>query len=266
MFKLRKLILALSKRKRFVITSIVLSLGFIALQLVGESNRFLSIGTLSALTILLFAWSLFEGLGLNLTLLTLVLPFLFTLGVGLFWFLLPANVFARIPIVIFYGTGIYSLCLTANIYTVSAIRTIALFRAARGVGFVLTLITSFLLFDTILSLRAEIWVSGLLIFFVALALFLQGFWVVLLKRDADRSLLIFTIISSLILVQIATGLFFWPVSVAVGSLFLTVTLYMLLGLGQAEVEARLFPQTVREYLTVGMIVFVGMFFATHWGG
>src|SRR3990170_3678332 len=161
MFKLKKLILAPTKRKRFVITSIILALGFIALQLVGESNRFLSIGTLSALTIILFVWSLFEGLGLNWTLLTLVLPFLFTLGVGLFWFLLPANVFARIPIVLFYGAGIYSLCLTANIYTVSAIRTIALFRAARGVGFVLTLITSFLLFDTILSLRAEIWLSSL---------------------------------------------------------------------------------------------------------
>src|SRR3989344_5666497 len=116
MDKVKKLTFALSKRKRFIITSIILSFGFIAVQLFGENFRFASISTLSALTVILFIWALFEGLGLNWTLLTLVLPFLFTLGVGLFWFLLPANVFARIPIVLFYGAGIYSLCLTANIY------------------------------------------------------------------------------------------------------------------------------------------------------
>lgn len=60
--------------------------------------------------------------------------------------------------------------------------------------------------------------------------------------------------------------FFWPVSVVVGSLFLTVTFYMLLGLGQAKVEERLFPAVVREHVVVGIVVFLAMFIATHWGG
>jgi len=53
--------------------------------------------------------------------------------------------------------------------------------------------------------------------------------------------------------------------VVVGSLFLTGIEYVLLGLGQAKLEGRLFSQTVREYLLIGLMVFIGMFFATHWG-
>jgi hypothetical protein len=40
---------------------------------------------------------------------------------------------------------------------------------------------------------------------------------------------------------------------------------MLLGLGQAKIDGRLFASTVREHLTVGGLVFIAMFVATHWG-
>lgn len=255
----------MSKRRRFVITSIILSLGFVAIQFLTDQNRFWAIGVLGIATIALFAWSLFEGLGRNMTLLTLVLPTIFTLGVGTFWFLLPANVFARIPIVIFYGIGIYVLCLTMNIFTVSASRTIALLRAARGVGFVLSLITSFLVFDAILSLRSQIYYLLPLVLTISFPLFLQGFWSVTLEREFSKDILIMSIISTLIVVETAAVLFFWPVTVVVGSLFLTVTSYILLGLGQSKIEGRLFSATIREHLVVGALLLIAMFFSTHWG-
>ncbi len=254
----------MSKRRRFVITSILLSLGFVAIQFLTDQNRFWAIGGLTILTILLFAWSLYEGLGRNMTLLTLVLPTIFTLGVGIFWFLLPASVYTRIPIVIFYGIGIYVLCLTMNIYSVAAIRTIALLRAARGVGFVLSLVTSFLVFDAILSLRWNIYYLVPLVFLISLPLYLQGYWAVLLERKFSWDLLIISAVSALTMGEIAGALYFWPVTVVVGSLFLTVATYMLLGLGQAKMEGRLFAATAREHLTVGAFVFIAMFFATHW--
>jgi len=70
----------------------------------------------------------------------------------------------------------------------------------------------------------------------------------------------------LVVGEISVSLFFWPATLVVGSIFLTVAVYILLGLGQAKLEQRLFRQTVREYLLVGILVFIGMFFATHWGG
>jgi hypothetical protein len=194
------------------------------------------------------------------------LPVFFTIGVGLFWFLLPANIFTRIPVLLFYAFGIYSLCLTMNIYTVSTIRTIALLRAARGVGFVLTLVTAFLLYDAIISLKANIGLTAVLVSLVSFPLFLQGYWAIPLEVIYSRTLARMSVIASLILAEISASLFFWPVTIIVGSLFLTVSIYVLLGLGQAKLEARLFKTTIREYILVGSLVFLGMFVATRWGG
>lgn len=256
----------MSKRRRFVIVSLLLSLGFVAIQFLTDQNRFWAIGILGVLTIILFIWSLWDTLGKDMTLLSLVLPTIFTIGVGIFWFLLPANIYTRIPIVIFYGIGIYILLLTMNIFTVSAVRTIALLRAAKGVGFVLSLVTSFLVFDTILSLRTEIYLLSLLVFAVSLPLYLQGYWTVALEKRISKELVVLSVIVSLVTAEIGAILYFWPVTVVVGSLFLTVSFYVLLGLGQAKLDSRLFPSVVREHLVVGTLVLIAMFFATHWGG
>jgi hypothetical protein len=256
----------MSKRSHFVITSLILSLGFVGIQFLNDQNRFWAIGILGLVTAVLFFWSLFGSLGKNMTVLTLILPVIFTLGVGFFWFLLPANIFARIPIVIFYGAGIYILCLTANIYSVASVRTIALLRAARGVGFVLTLITSFLVFDALLSLKTEMYILIPAIFAISFPLYIQGFWSMLLTKEFSKDLLSLSLVASLITAEIATALYFWPTTVVVGSLFLTASFYILLGLGQAKLEGRLFGATIREHLIVGSVIFLAMYFATHWGG
>lgn len=256
----------LTKRKKFVISSVILSLGFVVILFLPETYRFIYIGLLGLLSLIFFYWSLKEGLGRNATLLTLILPFYFTCSVGLFWFLLPASIFAQIPILILYGLGIYIFLLTANIYNVAAIRTIALMRAARGVGFVLTLLVFFLVYDTLLSLRLVVYLESTIIMVVSFPLFLQGYWSIPLDRKVSSELIKISLISSLALGEIASALYFWPTTVTVGSLFLTVAAYLLLGLGQAKFEGRLFTQTVREYLVIGALVFIGMFFATNWGG
>lgn len=256
----------ISKRQKFLITALVLSGGFIVINLFEPFSRFFSIGLLGILTLILFSWSLKEGIGLNATLSTLILPTMFTTGVGIFWFLIPTNVYARIPVVIIYGVGVYVLCLTLNIYTVSAVRTIALLRAARGVGFVLTLFTYFLLSNVILSFKSSFFISTLAVLLVSIPMFYQGYWTIILKKRPGADLIIITLISSLLVGEVAFGLFFWPVTVVVGSLFLTIAVYMILGLGQAKLEGRLFQQTIREYLVVGVVVFFGIFLSTRWSG
>lgn len=253
------------KRLRYIVSSILLTIGFMSIQIVDVQYKFLGVAILVILSILASVWSFYEGLGKNATILSLILPMLFTLGVGVFWFLLPSSVFTRIPIVIFYLVGIYILLSTMNIYAVSSQKTIALLRAARGVGFVLTLLTSFLIFDAILSLRQSILISSPLIFISSLLLFLQGFWSIDLEKDFSKKIVSLSLVSSFAVMQVSIIMFFWPVSVVVGSLFLTAIIYLLLGLGQAKLEDRLFPNVAREYITVGAIVLIGMFFATRWG-
>lgn len=257
--------LSISKRLRYLISSLILLFGFVGIQFLDEQYKFLAIALLVLLTGIFSIWSFFEGMGKNMTIASIILPMLYTLGVGLFWFLIPSNLYTRIPIVIFFATGVYVLLSTMNIYTVSSSKTIALLRAARGVGFVLTLVTSFLLFDAILSIRQGMLISSGLVFVSSFLFFLQGFWSIELEKKIDPVIITMTLISSIILTELSVLIFFWPVTVVVGSLFLTSGVYMLLGLGQTKLEDRLFPSAIREYLTVGLIVIIGMFFATQWG-
>ncbi len=102
--------------------------------------------------------------------------------------------------------------------------------------------------------------------FASLPLFFQGFWSINLRKDFSLSVLILSLVSALVIGEVALGLHFWPVTVVVGSLFLTVTSYVLLGLGQVRLEGRLFARTIREHLTLGVLVFLGMLVATRWAG
>lgn len=256
----------MSKRKKFLITSIVLSLGFIVTQLLGNQYRFAAIGALTILTALLFVWSLKEGLSKDMTLITLVLPAFYTLGVGLFWFLLPGSIYLKFPLVIVYGLGIFALVSSQNIFVVSAAtKSIPLLRTARGIGFVLTLFTSFLIFEAIISLRSSIFITPVLIGIFAFPIFLQGLWQIPLQERISHELLTLSLIYSLIVAELTLSLHFWPVSVVVGSLFLTVAVYILLGLGQSKLEGRLFAQTVKEYIVRAAAVLIGLFLGTRWG-
>lgn len=256
----------MSKRQKFVLSAVILSIAFLVTGTQEIINRFVGVFAISIASVLLFSWCLSETLRRNATLLVLVLPALFTFGVGSFWFLLPSSVLTRIPVVILYGIGLYALGLTANIYTVSTIRSIALFRAAKSVGFVITLFTSFLLNDAIFSLKAGFFLNIPMLFITAIGLVLPGLWVSTLDTTLSKKQIVYSVVISACITLIGCMLFFWPSSVVITSLFVTVSLYVLLGLAQAQIEGRLFASTMREYLLVGIIVFIAMTMSTSWRG
>lgn len=256
----------MSKKSKFLISSGLLLLGFIGIQFIGAQHRLLAIILLTFFSLILSFWSFYESLAKDMTLVSLILPTFFTFGVGIFWFLLPVNIFSRVPIVIFFTLGTYSLLSTMNIFTVSStLKTIALFHAAKGVGFVLSLITSFLIFDAILSIKQSIAVNSILVFLTSFFIFLQGFWSVVLDKKINITLFKNAFFSSIVMGELAVLIFFWPVTVVVGSLFLTGGVYLLLGLGQAKLEEKLFSSTVKEYLTIGIVVLLSVLLATKWG-
>lgn len=256
----------MNKRQKFVLSAVSLATGFFFIQYIDFSLRYFIIVSLVIFSVIFSFWSLKEGIGKDATLLTIVPPAAFSAGVGLFYFLLPPTLLALVPILVLYAIGIYALLLTANIYTVATARTIALLRAAHAVGFLLTLVTCFLLFDTILSLRVDFWINGAAVFLISLPLLLQGFWSVELERSVSREVLELSLGLAVVTGEVATILSFWPVTVAVGSLALTTIVYVGLGLGQAKLQGRLFAGTVKEYLLVGGIVFITIFATAHWGG
>lgn len=257
----------IDKRKKFVITALILVLGLLGIQLFGLTSwQYQAIGILAVLTYFLSAWSLNEGLSGIEWLTILLLPFLFTVGMGFFYFLTPELWAVRLPVAILYGFGLYSLLLTENIFSVAAIRTIQLLRSAHAVSFLLTLITSFFIYNVILSFRQSPWLNFLLIFFLNLLLFLQGLWCINLEEKITRKIWIYSLALSLVIGEISLVFSFWPVTVAVGSLSLTTSLYIVLGLGQHYLSERLFKRTLNEYIGVGIAVLIVIFLTTRWGG
>lgn len=257
----------MTKRQKFVLSSLLLASGFLLMQFFVETGfRYQAIAGLTLLTGLLSLWSLWDGLGKNATLLCLVLPTFFTAGIGLFYFLLPASILSAIPVLALYTLGIYALLLTSNIYTVATARTIALLRAAHAVGFLLTLLTGFLLFDTVFSLRANFIFNGIATGLISFPLFLQGFWSIDLEQRLNGEVWQPALALALVVGEIGTILSFWPITVPVASLTLITVSYVGLGTGQAKLQQRLFARTIREYFLVGTIVFVTMFLTARWAG
>jgi hypothetical protein len=159
----------------------------------------------------------------------------------------------------------YALFLSENIFSVAAIRTIQLFRSAWAVSFLLSLLVSFLLFDTILSFRFPFYYNFVFALGISFLLFLHGAWTVNLEEKITGKLLLYSAIMSLGVGEIILVLTFWPTSLTLSSLFLTSLVYVCLGLTQAQLSERLFKKTIREYLLVGIAVFLVLLFYTNWG-
>jgi len=150
----------------------------------------------------------------------------------------------------------YALLLTENIFNVAAMRTIQLLRAAHAVGFLLTLLVAFFLWDTIFSFKLAGWWNGLFVLVTGWPLIFQALWSVNLELNITKKLLNYSFVLSWSLMCLAVMISFWQITIAVASLFLVSGLYVGLGLMQHALSGRLFKETIKEYLGVGLIVFI----------
>lgn len=254
------------KRQKFVLTSVLLSVGVLFVQSTPIEWRYLLVGLLTILTWVLSVWSLKEGLsGVEWITVTLP-PTLFTAAVGLFYILLPGEWWAKLLIVTLFGIGQYALLLSANIFSVAAIRTIALLRAAHAVGFVMTLLTGFFLYDTILSFRWGWWWVALGAAVTSVVLLVPGLWSMELAEKIEKRVWTFSLTLGLCIGALAAAVAVWPIGLTVMSLFLTTMLYVFIGLSQHHFDQRLFRRTVWEYVTVGFVVLVTMLVTVGRGG
>jgi len=256
----------ISKRQKFILTSLVLTLGLAGIEVSGISWRYQAIVLLAVVCWFLSAWGLKEGLEGIEWLTVLILPPIFTLTLGFFNFLLLNNLFVKSLVVVSYGIGIYILLLVGNIFSVAAIRTIQLLRSAQAVSFLFTLVISFFLYDIIFSFRLPFWENFLLVTAASFPLVFQNLWGVNLEKEISLKIWLYALILSFVQGEMAVAFSFWPLSVATGSLALVTVLYITVGLVQQELALKLFPKTISEYLRVGIIVFLVIFLTTYWGG
>jgi hypothetical protein len=244
-----------SKRQKFILAVIFLSSGlFVADHILGKSGVSI-VFVLSVLTILFLYYALRQDLKENFSLQVFILPFFYSLSVGLFYFLVPARFITRVGMTTLYAIGLYSLFLSQNIFTVSSIRTIQLLSGARTVSLLITLLSYGFLSSVVFSLHINIFVTLILIFIYTFLIVLQSIWTHTLEVSPLSQ--IFWVVSlSLCLSEISLFLWFSTSSPIVAALFLSAIFYVLIGLTYAWFEKRLFRSVILEYFWITCISFI----------
>lgn len=246
--------LTMTKRRKFLLVSILLSIGLIIVQRLPVESRYSAIVFFAISAYLLTAWSLFKDLkGVN-WIVNLILPTLYPVSVALFYFLLPQAAATRMVVVVLFAISMYALLLTSNIFAVATTRTIQLLRAARAVGFLLSILTSAFLFHVIFSLRLAGWAIGLLVFAVSLPILWQGVWSYVASSTIKREFY-YGLVGAVVISEMAIALSYWLIGVPLASVVLAMGMYVVLGLFQHDTEGRLFARTIQEYLGFAGIVF-----------
>ena len=257
----------ISRREKFLATTIILTAGLVATQLISFDQRLLMVVGLSVITYILSAWVLREDLEGVEWFTLLILPSLYTAAVCLFYFLLPARWITRVPTALFYAIGMYAVLLTENIYNVSAERSIQLVRAAHSIGYLITLMTAFLFFNTLFALHLPFYFNALGAALITFPLSIQSLWsVVLTERSFSPTIWWYAIAATIIIAELALTISLWPIRGVVAALVLSAALYTLIGTGQQRLMDRLFKTIIREFIIVIVIVFMLSLFATRWGG
>ena len=244
------------RREKFVITSLLLSLGLLVVQYVPVEYRYYAVGILTVLSYFFSAWALKDDLQ-KLEWLTIVpFPAMYTLAVGLFYFLLPESIVTKIFILVLFGFGMYALFLTSNIYSVAKGRTIQLLHAAHAIGLLFTLLTSLLFANTIFSLRIPFYFTVPLIGLVQFPLIFMSLWSIELEPRIRREIVGLSLILTLLIMELALAICFLPMSVWNSALFIMACVYIGLGILHNFLRGRLFARTLTEYSLVAAFVFL----------
>lgn len=274
----------MTKRFKFISVAGLLGVMLGLTGLVTVENRLTVLLTVAAISYVLSVWVLFEDLkGLEWITL-MILPVMFTLGAGLFANLLPdavpnllglkfeietAMVMAKVVkglFIVLYILGLYAIYLLENIISVASIRTIQLLRAARSMGFVMTLVVSLFFFLVVLSLKLWFYWIGLISAVVAFMLSYGHFWSIDIKDESRRTVKLYSLGMAVLVGFLGIVMAFWPVKPFMGGLMMTVFFYTHLGILENYLKHRTHGESLVEYLVFGLIIFIIGFATTSWRG
>lgn len=259
-------ILHLNKRRKIIISSLVLTIGLLSTQMVDFNLRFRFLGGLAVFAYVLSLWSLLEGLNLTKAFVLLVLPTFYTVAVASFYFLLPVRWLTRLPVATLFGLTFYLLLLAQNVYNVASLRTIPLYRAASTVSFLFTLLSAFFIYHVISAFNLLFIWNGVVVFLISFPLVLQVIWSIKMEDRISVPDAIQSFILSLVLGELALAFSFWPSSATIRSLALSSAMYVLLGMATHFLKGRLTKRAGWEYIGIGVIVLAVSFFMTSWTG
>jgi len=253
---LDKRIIKIEKRYRLVISAALLTLLMIVSSFFGFDKALIFLPILIISTYFLTYFSLVEGINKVGWFELFLMPLLVTISFYFIYYLFPGRWLTRVPFSIIYGISIYAVLLCSNIFNIGVEKNLGLYRAAFSINFFYQTIISFLIFNLVFSLKQTFLVNMLAAGITGFVLSLHLYWTIRLKRHIEPEALRLSLITGLILGELAMIISFIPLETPVYSLFLTSSYYSLAGLTYSYIDERLFKETIREFVSVFIFVLI----------
>jgi hypothetical protein len=255
---------AITKRTKFIISALFLSLGVSLITVFLRGKIALSLIILAVLSLILVFGTLAKELaGIRFFLLP-VLPTGFIIFTVPFFFILNLGWLGKFLPPFVYGLTFYLIMLVLNIYNISTQRVIPLLHAAQAAGFLFTLVSVFAAYSLILLLGLTFWQNAMLLGLVSFPFILFSLWSVGLGSQITRNVWLYASALSLILAQMAYVCAFWPVGALMAALFLASVFYALVGIVQLYLGGRLSFRLGLEYFGVGVVVLFLLIMSASW--
>jgi hypothetical protein len=260
----------MSKRFKYLISSLAMMAGFVLLVSLPYESHLYGLLTGIALTVFCFWFGLgiiFEK-DIYTRLMVVILPVGFFVGFGLFISLLPFNLLMMVVSCLIYGIVIYTLFLVDNVFLVALnYKTVPLYRSAYTVGLMILMIVTFLLFDSLYSFRLPYWINMMGVGVISWLMMVFHYWSVEIEMvDSKRkNLFIYTVLPAYLVSQLALIFSFWPVGIFKASLYLVFVIYLMCGLIQADMRERLFKKTWIKSVWMGIALIAGIIYMSRWG-
>lgn len=249
----------MSKRLTLIVASLLLTVGLALMGLVPRQQQILSLWLYGALAYVVSAFALRWNLSGIRFLTLLSLPTLTALGMGFTQFFFPNLTWLFKSALWFFAFLLfYAVYLAENIFSVSLEKPIPLYRAARTLSFLATIVVCFLLFTAAYKMNLPVWGQVSFVVILSSILGFQAMWAAELKTGFDRRILFASLLLGLGVGEAAIGLSFFPLKSFFRSVVLSTAVYIGLGIGQQYFRHSLTRRSVLEYgvtaLVVGLIL------------
>jgi hypothetical protein len=260
----KKRAIKIDKRLRLVISVLILGLFMLFSTFFNFDKVIFFLPAFIGVTYFLSYFSLLEGIKKIGWFGLFLMPELVTVFFYLFYFLFPGRWLTRLPFIFIYEISIYAVLLCSNIFNVGVEKNLQLYRAAFSINYIFQAIVLFLFYNVLFSFKYNFIVN---IFGVGVSVFLlslQLFWTIRLNKHLEKEVIDYSLIVTLLMMEVCLLMSFIPTKIPVYSLFLTATYYSIVGMIHHYVDEKLFRETIREYVSVWAFVLLITLLSLSW--
>lgn len=254
----------IEKRIRFGIASLITTIFFLFSTFFFFDKAIIFVPLLILVVYAGGYFALLEGIEKVEWITLFVIPVLFVVSSYFFYFLFPVRWLTRLPFMMVFGISIYALLLSSNIFNVGVEKNLQLYRAGFSVNYLYQTVIYFLFSNVIASFHWGFLANALVLGFLGFILSFQLYWSIKLDLQIQSYVVRYAFLTALILGEIAMLLSFLPIQGSIFGLAISVGYYSFSGLIYLYVDERLFKQSLREYITILLIIGVIIVLSMAW--